>query len=149
MTFSLGIEQAEMLSAALRHIRDAEHLASIGEHRSEDQAWHLVGFGPECIRKACLQDNAVFQALGHGFDATSEEILTYAISLDAHAARYQLENVTTTIPELLSWSPQARYKATGVHTGEPVHSLVARAKELINRIHAELWADGRVMGDDL
>lgn len=37
-----------LISAALRHVRDAEQLLT----SSPDQAWHLADFGPECIRKS-------------------------------------------------------------------------------------------------
>ena len=41
---------ADLVSAALRHARDAEWLA----HRSPDQAYHLAGYAPECARKATV-----------------------------------------------------------------------------------------------
>lgn len=41
----------DLLSAALRHVRDAETLAtSADDARSLDQAFHLAGYGPECER---------------------------------------------------------------------------------------------------
>jgi hypothetical protein len=46
----------DLLSAALRHVRDAEHLATPNHSGySPDQAHHLAGFGPECAQKATLQ----------------------------------------------------------------------------------------------
>lgn len=45
--------ELKLLSAALRHLRDAEHLADASNlHGSLDQAYHLAGFGPDCRYQA-------------------------------------------------------------------------------------------------
>ncbi len=61
---SMTPRQLDLLSAARRHIADAEHLLAHGAHRSEDQAWHLAGFGPESVRKACLEGRDARSRLG-------------------------------------------------------------------------------------
>ena len=64
----------DLLSAALRHVRDAEHLATPNHSgHSPDQAYHLAGFGPECARKATLYHRLFDKPLGHtlGVGATT------------------------------------------------------------------------------
>ena len=63
----------DLLSAAIRHVRDAELLASTaGPNRSLDQAFHLAGFAPECARKATLPRSTFDKSIGHGTTAASE-----------------------------------------------------------------------------
>lgn len=82
--------QLDFLSAALRHMRDAEHLLGPGEHTSLDQAYHLSGFGPECARKATLSRGSLDKALGHLGEDGNDETLEIALVMDAGAARYRL-----------------------------------------------------------
>jgi len=137
--------QLAFISAALRHVEDAEHLLTSGSHRSEDQAWHLAGFGPECVRKACLEDRALDRALGHNLAADTEHLLEWGLSLDPHASRYGLVGWAGA-PQLADWDPTHRYDRTGTHVGDPVAALVASARNLVHRVHADLWADGRITG---
>jgi hypothetical protein len=129
--------QKAAVSAALRHIRDAEALLPA----SPDQSWHLAGFGPECIRKACLVDRMFDKVLGHDWGTASEEMLEIALSLDPHAARYHLSGWTTAEPVLGRWRPSHRYDRTGAHAHESA-ALVQAAGRLVGQVHAQLWMDG-------
>ena len=83
--------QLTLLSAALRHTRDARALLA----SSPDQAWHLAGFGPECARKAALSERWADHAMSHQLGAPAEGVLEMAIAMDAHAVRYRLEGWAT------------------------------------------------------
>jgi hypothetical protein len=62
-----------LFSAALRHLRDAEHLAdATTPHGSLDQAYHLAGFAPECGRKATIAADWMNKALGHDLGVVDE-----------------------------------------------------------------------------
>jgi hypothetical protein len=135
-------EQLAFLSAAMRHSKDAEELLD----SSPDQAWHLAGFGPECIRKACLEDGALYRALGHSFGEAAEELLDLAISLDAHAWRYDLVGWAQKVPHLSEWLPEHRYHSRGSHVGSEVVTFVREARALVERVLADLWADGLITG---
>ncbi len=135
--------QIRLLSAARRHVADAERLLQ----ESPDQAWHLAGFGPECARKAGLFDGGlaarvVDQRLGHDFGPFADQVLDWVSRLDRHAHRYQLDGWTAQYPVLGSWSPNHRYDATGTVTTRDVNGLVATARQLVDRVSAELWMDG-------
>lgn len=132
------------LSAALRHLRDAEHLAdaSLGS-ASLDQAFHLVGFAPECARKAALSSSTYDRPMGHGGRA-SEAALGLALALDARAHRYDLTDWAARYPALAKWTEGARYEATGTRGQAEVRALLDEAREIVVRIAFALWADGRV-----
>jgi hypothetical protein len=90
-----------LLSAGLRHIRDAEHLRSTEvPQRSLDQAYHLAGFAPECVRKAALPSRTFDKAIGHGIGETSDFALRFALAMDPTAHRYDLLDWATTHPAL-------------------------------------------------
>lgn len=141
-------EQTTLLSAALRHVADAEHLLEEGPHHSPDQAWHLGGFGPECVRKACLEDEALYRVLGHDLGQRAEALLDWGVSLDPHASRYDLGDWAARTHVLEDWSPQHRYERTGARTAGVASDLVAAARALVDRVHGDLWADGRITGRD-
>lgn len=134
--------QLDLLSAAIRHVRDAERLLAPGEGESVDQAWHLAGFGPECVRKACLADRALDHALGHSLGDEVDELLDLAVGLDPHAMRYRLLGWADQAPALIGWRPDARYERTGRRTPAAVTPLVQAAAVLVDRVVADLWADG-------
>lgn len=142
----LTTEQHKLLSAASRHARDAEHLLEQGSHQSQDQAWHLAGFAPECLRKACLEDRAFDHALGHDLGARGEGLLDWAIALDPRAWRYALAEWSSSAPCLLEWRPDHRYERTGTRSGAKVEELVSSARHLVDRVRADLWADGVIAG---
>lgn len=133
--------QLASVSAALRHVRDAEALVVA----SPDQAWHLAGFGPECIRKACLRDRMFDKVLGHDWTPASEAMLDVAVNLDPQAARYRLAGWASTEPLLARWMPSHRYDRTGAHAGDAA-SLVLACRRLVDRVYAELWMDGTLAG---
>lgn len=130
--------QIALLSAALRHTRDAEALLS----SSPDQAWHLAGFGPECARKAALSERWADKAVGHQLGALAQGVLETAIAMDAHAARYRLDGWVSRWPALAQWSPESRYRKTGSTPKASAEALTAAAREAVGGLVAELWADG-------
>src|SRR5262249_1839607 len=103
-----------MLSAALRHVRTAELLASIDSAEcSPDQAFHLAGFWAEYGRKAGIPQSTYGQAIGHGVGEASELALRFALAADPVARRYDVENWAVRYPVLATWSERVRYETTG------------------------------------
>ena len=142
---SLSERAQGALSAALRHVRDAEHLADPSNpHASVDQAFHLAGFGPECVRKAVLSDGALDKAIGHGVGEEAERALEAALAWDVVAHRYQPRGWPERFPTLLRWSVEARYKRTGYYSREQVEALLADARRAVDEVTLALWADGRL-----
>ena len=141
----LGARSLAMLSAALRHVRDAEHLLSADPSvQSPDQAFHLAGFGPECARKAALPRATFDQAIGHGVTDMSELALRFAVVTDPVARRYDIQGWSGRYPALLRWREAARYDQTGTHLDHEVRAVVTEAREIVDRIAFALWADGQV-----
>ncbi|AUX49000.1 uncharacterized protein SOCE26_105450 [Sorangium cellulosum] len=137
--------QSALLSAALRHIRDAEHLGAPGQpHTSLDQAYHLAGFGPECARKATLSHRWSDKPLGHTLGRPADPLLEFALALDPTAARYSPLDWQTRYPALSAWDPQCRYQATGSRRQQEVEQLLGEASRAVHEIVAALWADGRL-----
>lgn len=138
-------KQRANLSAALRHLRDAAYLHT-GLHRSDDQAWHLVGFVPECLRKACLFDLSDEQAkvLGHDLSSPGEALLDWLLGLDARGWRYGLRDWASLCGALERWTPNARYDLTGTtaNEGRALDALLAFSQDQCERLVAELWQDG-------
>lgn len=128
-----------LVSAALRHIRDAEHLLENGPQQSVDQAFHLAGFAPECIRKACLR-TSFHQPIGHTlFDDVPLET---ALALDPHSARYPLRSWDRRWRALQRWRVQARYDRTGTADREHTRQLVAACRDAVTEVTLALYADG-------
>src|SRR5689334_9632843 len=103
----------ELLSAAIRHLRDAQLLASIAPpDRSLDQAFHLAGFAPECARKATLSRPMFDRAIGHGTTEASELALEWALAHDPRARRYgiDMDEWSARYPELKVWNEGVRYE---------------------------------------
>ncbi|MCK6511904.1 hypothetical protein L6R29_18275 [Myxococcota bacterium] len=163
---TLSEEQKQMLSAALRHTRDARTLLVErgGCVASPDQSWHLAGFGLECLRKACLferwadresqarskkapKDAADLRmALGHTLEET--DLLDLFLSLDAHAWRYRLQ-LNETADVVGEWHPEARYARTGTHQEPKVRRLVDFVEKNVEVVTALLWADGRLLDPEI
>lgn len=135
--------QRALLSAAARHVRDAERLLN-KPPSSPDQAWHLAGFGPECARKACLEDRVLDLALGHELGPGGEQLLEWWIPLDHSAWRYRIAGWGVSEPRITEWSPNHRYDATGTWVGAPVEELTGSARRLLDGVVADLWSDGRL-----
>jgi hypothetical protein len=136
-----------LLSAALRHVRDADFLmqpdaASSGASFSSDQAMHLAGYGPECARKATIMLRWFDQALGHEMGENVEELLNFAIALDPIAQRYRILNWQHLYPTLTKWHPRCRYVKTGHYSRDSVQQVVEQAMKAVDRIVIALWADG-------
>ena len=142
-------KRADSISAALRHVRDAEHLASSGPHQSLDQAFHLAGFGPECARKACLSERWADKAVGHGFGAETEHVLGVVLSLDVQAHRYHPESWNDRYPALDSWTEVSRYWPSGRADEAATTALVAAARSAVDEVVLALWSDGVLLGDAL
>jgi hypothetical protein len=134
-----GTDRAtDLISAALRHVRDAEGLLKT----SPDQSWHLAGFGPECARKACLQIEWLDKVMGHDLTNLSDEILEVALALDTRAGQYEVRDLAARFPELKSWRVESRYERTGTRSHAKARVLVKQAAALTYEIAAELWMDG-------
>jgi hypothetical protein len=142
---------SDFMSAALRHVRDAEHLVDAGEHTSRDQAWHLAGFALECARKACLQDNWVPRLLGHAFDEASENVVELAVALDPRAGRMRVRDWSTRFPAISSWRPDHRYDASGVAdaANRNVNALVEQGRTAVNEVLLALLFEGALRSESL
>jgi hypothetical protein len=139
------VTENTLLSAALRHLRDAEHLAEpAGAHLSLDQAYHLAGFGPECARKAAIAAPWADKPLGHDLSDDAEAVLDLAVAIEPAAARYALWGWEKEYTALAAWDPQCRYKRTGAHERALVEPLLREAQLAVAEIMAALWADGRL-----
>ncbi len=141
----LSVASISLLSAALRHVRDAEHLADTNSgHLSEDQAFHLAGFGPECARKATLGVRSFDRLLGHQLSETAEPIIEVALALDPVARRYDTQGWDARFPEFATWSEQSRYERTGARRRTEVTPLLSAAREAVDEVILALWSDGRL-----
>jgi hypothetical protein len=131
------------MSAALRHVRDAEHLLASGPHRSIEQALHLAGYGPECARKACIDEAIADKALGHEFHGAGDPTVGFLLAVDPAASRYGIEDHASSLPlRETHWNVQCRYMATGSASLPNVTVVVAEARAFVDRCVAELWCDG-------
>jgi hypothetical protein len=135
-----------LVSAALRHMRDAEHLADArAAHSSPDQAYHLAGFGPECARKATLTIRWSDKPLGHALDqGATDPVLEIALALDPYAQRYNPLDWSNRYPALARWNPQCRYDQTGKRDARQIEALVREARLVVDELVGALWADGRL-----
>ena len=136
-----------LLSAALRHVRDAHHLGGdCQEGTSLDQAYHLAALGPECVRKAILGTREFDKLIGHGLE---DHILEVALALDPLAHRYDPKNWAQRYPALAAWKLDCRYKRTGTYDVGAVRQLLAEARQAVDEVVLALWADGRLPRDDM
>lgn len=136
-------QQQDKVSAALRHVRDAEYLVSPkAEHKSVDQAFHLAGFGPECIRKAALAWRIFDKPLGHNLGGGSEAVLQLAIDLEPLAGRYGLTDWEHTYPALRRWYVESRYDPTGTTNHSDATTMVDQARAAVMHVVVEMWLDG-------
>jgi hypothetical protein len=142
---ALPLDRVAFVSAALRHVTDAQGLVSA----SPVQAFHLAGYGPECVRKAALTYDPsamkeLDKAIGHGFRKDVESTLALVIPLDPLAVRYELPGWKTRFSVLTTWSEEVRYQASD-HLGRgSAQKLVDVATELVTEVTTALWADGRL-----
>lgn len=151
LNLTLTPEAADFISAAVRHIGDAELLlhASRG-HASPDQAFHLAGFAPECIRKGILSVRWLDKAIGHGADASSAELLDLAVAIDPIAHRYDALCQRGSSTAFDAWKIDVRYERTGTRSRAEAEALCAEARQAVDAVVLALWADGRLPdGEDL
>lgn len=142
---SLSKAASAHLSAALRHVRDAEHLLEKHgplQYSSADQAYHLAGFGPECARKAVLATPWLDKVLGHEQGTHVDRVVEFAVSLDADAHRYRA--VIAMAPTLATWKVDCRYERTGHIAHGDASRVVNAARTVVDEIAVLLWCDGRV-----
>lgn len=137
----LSSRQLALLSAGLRHVRDSEALLDETAHSSVDQAWHLVGFGPECIRKACLAEDWADKPLGHDLGAAAALLLDFAVALDPTAWRLGLVQAGPVDP-LAGWGPEVRYARTGTAIESDTRKAVVAAREFVDLAVVTLWSSG-------
>lgn len=143
--------RASLISAGLRHLRDAQELRS----RSLDQSFHLAGYGPECIRKGCFNENIADKALGHDLTDATEPIVAFLAAYDPEAARYGVEDMMTSLPLLnqANWSPEVRYNKTGsvlMEIGtDRLDQILDEARRYVDERVTNLWADGAIALRDL
>lgn len=141
----------DFVSAALRHIRDAEHILEPGTHSSPDQAWHLAGFAHECARKAFISESWIPKLLGHDFDSAGERIAEIAIALDPRAGRFPVRDWAKRYPAIASWRAEHRYEATGSSRalGRKVEDLVAQGREAVDACLVALFLEGSLSVESL
>ena len=145
MTITVGGAAADRVSAALRHIDDAEHLADLnGPHPSPDQAYHLAGYAPECMRKATLGVRWFDMAIGHRFDDAAERVIDFAIAMEPMALRYNPSDRRTRFPAMAAWQEDVRYLRTGSTDPATVRRCVTEARTMVDEMLFALWADGRI-----
>lgn len=143
---------SDFASAALRHMRDAEHLIANETHVSRDQAWHLAGFAHECARKACIRESWVPKLLGHDFSSVSDAVVELAIALDPRASRLPVRNWTARYPAVMAWGPEHRYERTGTadKTKERnIDDLVRQGREAVDACMVALFLEGSLAAESL
>jgi hypothetical protein len=148
-------EEPDFASAALRHLRDAEHLIETGAHTSRDQAWHLAGFAHECTRKAYLLaagNSWVPKLLGHDFDSSGDLVMDLAVALEPRAGRFPLHDWNTRYPAIQTWRPDHRYERTGAADRAPGRNtvdLVVQARAAVDDCIFALFIDGALAIESL
>jgi hypothetical protein len=134
-----------LVSAALRHVRDAELLLDTSHGRSSpDQAFHLAGYGPECVRKATLSIDWLDKAIGHQMVDNVDDLLAAAVALDPIAVRYEITGWSDRYRALSCWTEQSRYERTGTRAPEVVQALLEEARAIVDGLVLALWMDGRL-----
>jgi len=151
---ALGARARSFVSAALRHLRDAETLMKgapadaehLATRPSPDGAFYLAGYAPELIRKATLSESWLNRAIGHisqrprGHGAGAAALLL-ATELDPIAHRYAHRDLGALHD--LGWSTDARYEATGTHEFLDAQEILNEARRITDEIVVDMWADGR------
>lgn len=150
----LSQKARDLVSAALRHLRDAELLLNAEERSSPDGAFYLAGYAPELVRKATLAEDWLDRAIGHITEAPQRQAndleeatvpgaaaLLLATELDPIAHRYAHRNMDAI--HVLNWSTAARYKCTGSYRPESARRLIEEACRFTDDLLLDMWADGR------
>lgn len=136
-----------LVSAALRHLRDAEHLVEEGPHQSVDQALHLVGFASECVRKGGFDEQIVDHAIGHDVRDGTDAVVDFLVGYDPEAHRYGVHDDAIHLPlRYQHWRPDVRYEATGAAEERigvvGVRSVIEEARTFTDERVEALWCDG-------
>jgi hypothetical protein len=142
-SLTLSAKATDLVSAALRHARDAEHLLDAGADTSLDQAYHLAPFGPECARKAALSIRWLDKPIGHGVGAFTDDILELVLAIDPIARRYDPVGYARRYPSLARWAVDCRYERTGTRARDEVVEICREARTAVDAVVVGLWADGR------
>jgi len=143
---------SDFASAALRHIRDAEHLLAPGANSSRDQAWHLAGFAHECARKACISHSWIPKLLGHDFSDANEHVVEIAISLDPRAGRFPIRQWAARYPAIKGWRVEHRYERTGTADDAEdrnIEDLVREGRGAVDSCILALFLDGSLGRDSI
>lgn len=143
-SLTLSPKAVDLVSAALRHVRDAEHLLVAGADASVDQAYHLAAFGPECARKAALSVRWLDKEIGHGAAAFADDLIELVVAIDPVAHRYDPRSYRARYPELGRWTVDCRYERTGSCPRTRAEALCGEARAAVDATVATLWADGRL-----
>lgn len=144
-----AMARADLVSAGLRHVRDAENLAVDASHRSLDQAVHLIGFGPECIRKGCVDEQIADKAIGHNLLSAPDVVMEFLLAYDPEARRYDVGLGDGDLPLCKRyWRPDLRYERTGTADAtlraSGVGEMLREVRRFVDgRVHA-LWCDGAI-----
>lgn len=145
-TIELNEEACNLVSAALRHLRDADTLLHAKEGRSSpDGAYYLAGFAPELVGKATLAERWLDRAIGHVdcyFGGRGLQALSLAHDLDPIAYRYSRLDVGA-YPFLQKWSTNVRYDRTDSIAISDANTLLSEASRITDDIILSMWADGR------
>jgi hypothetical protein len=141
---TLSPEAVDLISAALRHVRDAEHLIDAGPNTSFDQAYHLAAFGPECVRKASLPFRWLDKVIGHGAASLADDLVELVVAIDPIAHRYDPCSYRSRHLALAGWRVDCRYDRTGTKTWDQADALCREARVVVDATVAALWADGRL-----
>ncbi|MFO0553023.1 MAG: hypothetical protein U0271_31845 [Polyangiaceae bacterium] len=127
-------DQLDLLSAALRHQEDAEHLLA----SSKDQSWHLAGFATECVRKAVLTNDQLRKSLAHEQGMHFDALFEIVVSLDPRALQLRVSGWADSPTQLSMWSESHRYDPTGRHVGKAA-ALVGETGTHFDRTLTQLW----------
>jgi len=103
-----------------------------------DQADHLVGFAPECARKAGLE-NRWHKLLGHVLVAGT--VLDVVEALEPMASCVRIPE--RALKALDGWEPQCRYQSTGTANETAVRDRLAAADLATTNALAAAWVVGR------
>lgn len=127
-----------MIDAALRHLRGARAALASGDY---EQAAHLVGFAPECARKAAIAEPDLWKKLGHDFSA--HPFLNALSALRPEGLRLRVDRLDSEFPVLRAWDPQIRYLKDGQISKYEAEDLERAAAEATARLVFAMTLEGR------
>ena len=113
---------------------------------------HLVGFGPECVRKGCVDEELADKALGHDIEGVGDSVVNLLLALDPSASRYGIDEHSLKLPlRAKHWRLECRYMATGKPEliEKTVGAVVEEARAFVDGCVADLWCDGVLPAESL